>query len=380
MMGKSGWILPVVMVAMLVSGCSSVDGGSAHSCSSETPRNIILFIGDGLGPAQLTAATFLREEMHIARMPVGGFIRTSSTSRITDSAAGATALATGRITDNGRLSVSPDGVPHRMVTHVARDAGKRTGIVSTSRVVHATPAAFSISHENRRAEHEIAARFVEAPLDVILSAGWNQFLPTGSGGERDDDRNVVEEMEARGFTYFDAYDQLAETEHADRVLGLFVAENFDAYPQRGEVTSELTQSAIANLGRGDEGFFLMVEGSQIDWAGHDNQAEWMGREVLDFDNAVGVALDFAQRDGCTLVIVTGDHETGGYTLTRDSAESSGHIDDFSTGYHTATAIPIFAYGPSAERFGGLMHQKRVGQLMFELLGERHPDFQPGPAD
>ena len=373
-------IIPFALSIVLIAGCAGVAAESGGPSRSAAPKNIILFIGDGMGPAQLTAATFLRDDMNMARMPVGGLVLTSSNDRITDSAAGATALATGRVTNNRMLSVSPEGEPYRLITHVAQEAGKRTGVVATSRVVHATPAAFSISNADRRAEHEIAAQFVDAPLDLVLAGGSSQFLPEEEGGGREDGRSIVSEMEAQGFAYFDDISQLSETEAADKVLGLFVSQNFDPYPDRGEVTTDLTLAAIANLSRGDEGFFLMVEGSQIDWAGHDNVADWMGQEVLDLDNAVGAALDFAERDGNTLVIVTADHETGGYTLLRDRSDAQSHEDHFATGYHSASAVPILAYGPSAERFGGLMHQSRVGQLLFELFGESHPDFEPGPAD
>ncbi len=374
------YIIPFILSVILLAGCAGAAADNSRPSRSEVPTNIILFIGDGMGPAQLTAATFLRDDMHMARMPVGGLILTSSNDRITDSAAGATALATGRVTNNRMLSVSPEGEPFRLVTHVAQDAGKRTGVVATSRVVHATPAAFSVSHADRRAEHEIAAQFLDAPLDLVLAGGSSQFLPEDQGGGREDGRSIVAEMEELGFTYFDDIDRLAETETADKVLGLFVSQNFEPYPGRGEVSTDLTRAAIDNLTRSGGGFFLMVEGSQIDWAGHDNQADWMAQEVLDLDNAVGAALDFAERDGNTLVIVTADHETGGYTLLRDRSDAQAHEDHFSTGYHSASAVPIFAYGPSAERFGGLMHQSRVGQLLFEILGEGHPDFESGPAD
>jgi len=373
-------LIPIALSVLLFAGCAGVAAEGGGPARSEAPKNIILFIGDGMGPAQLTAATFLRDEMNMARMPVGGLILTSSNDRITDSAAGATALATGRVTNNRMLSISPEGDPYRLITEAAQEMGMRTGVVATSRVVHATPAAFAVSNVNRRAEHEIAAQFLNAPLDLILAGGTNQFLPEEEGGEREDGRDITAEMQERGFSYFDDIGRISETETEDKVLGLFVPQNFEPYPDRGEITTDLTRAAIANLSRSDNGFFLMVEGSQIDWAGHDNLADWMAQEVLDLDNAVGAALDFAERDGNTLVVVTADHETGGYTLLRDRSDAQSHEDHFSTGYHSASAVPIFASGPSAQRFGGLMHQSRVGQLFFEILGEGHPNFEPGAAD
>src|SRR5690625_5572558 len=194
--------------------------------------------------------------------------------------------------------------------------GMRTGVVATSRVVQATPAAFAVSNVNRRAEHEIAAQFLNAPLDLILAGGTNQFLPEEEGCEREDGRDITAEMQERGFSYFDDIGRISETETEDKVLGLFVPQNFEPYPDRGEITTDLTRAAIANLSRSDNGFFLMVEGSQIDWAGHDNLADWMAKEVLDLDNAVGAALDFAERDANTLALVTADHETGDRKSTR----------------------------------------------------------------
>jgi alkaline phosphatase len=360
--------ISLIMLLFLLVSCNSLGN------KSEFPKNIILVIGDGFGVSQLTTAKYHVGELHMEQLTYVGLVTTHSTSRITDSAAAATALSTGYKTDNGMLAMRPDGQPLRTVIHAAQDQGKSTGLVATCRIVHATPAAFAVHHTNRRDEEYIAELFLRSEIELILGGGQAQFLPESDGGTRSDQRNIVQEMIDAGYTYIDNEEDLSSISNYEKILGLLVHTNFPRYPERGDILSRMSRSAVEHLSQNNNGFFLMIEASQIDWAGHDNDADWMLQETLDFDNTVKEILDFVVEDGETLLIVTSDHETGGHTLVRNRADSQRHTDSFMTDYHTAVMVPVLAYGPGAQLFSGIYDNTRIAQLIFRFLNDDHPEF------
>lgn len=371
---KPNYLTTIFLCVALVS-IYSCQPSEQQKDQDAVPQNIILLIGDGMSYPQITATEYAHGSLNMTNMPVHGVITTYASDRkVTDSASSATALASGYKTNNGMLGVLPDGSPVQSIAHYASEIGKSTGILASSRITHATPAGFTVHHESRNDYFIIAEKFVDSGIDMLLGAGWNYFLPESEGGTRPDDRNLIREMEDLGYLYIDDENDLEQLSGQEKVIAFFEGQDLQPYPNRGDQMMKLTQAALEQLSQNSEGFFLMIEGSQIDWAGHDNDAEWMKQEMIDFDNILGAVLDFAEQDGNTLVVVTADHETGGLTLPsgRDD-ERDGVRYEYSTGGHTALHVPVFGYGPTSELFEGSYDNTDVAKKLFSIWGREFVD-------
>lgn len=331
------------------------------------PRNVVLMIGDGMGLTQITAALYANDnEIAFERMPVVGLHKSySSDDLITDSAAGATAFACGEKTYNGAIAVRPDHSPCTTLLERAEAAGMPTGLVATSTIVHATPAAFYAHVDSRRDYPEIAAQLATSGVDFWVGGGQQFFA------RRDDGRDVVAEMTAAGRTVESYFERATAEMSPDptRPYAYLTADE-DPLPASGgrdylTRATELALDYLSDRDTADAGFFLMVEGSQIDWGGHANDSEYIISETREFADVVGDVLDFAQRDGETLVVVTADHETGGYAINKGS--ELGRIEGaFTSDYHTADLIPVFAAGPGAELFGGIYENTAIHDKLLAL--------------
>ncbi len=338
---------------------------------SEGPRNIILLIGDGMGVAHLTMSQIEAGRLNAERMPVGGLIRTSPYgSLVTDSAASGTAIATGFRTGNGLISMSPGGDTLKTVLEFACERGMSTGLVATSSITHATPAAFCAHVMDRDEEAEIARQMAGSCVDVMIGGGWSYFVPRGEKGSgRDDDLDLARLLMLR-MPVVRSPEELMRLDGASSVAALLAPGECPPAGERDYTLAELTSKAIDILcaSSSGRGFFLMVEGSQIDWAAHDMDGEGLSAELLDFDGAVGAALDFAEADGSTLVIMTADHETGGLSLVESSLDGVAIVEpDFATDGHTIEMVPIFASGPGADIFGGLHDNTFIGTLLIKYV-------------
>ena len=329
-------------------------------------RNIIFMIGDGTGLAQITSGQYALVGpdglLYMQTMPVTGIVKThASKNLITDSAAGATAYSCGLKTYNGAIGVDPDEVPCKTILELAEEKGLSTGLVSTSSITHATPASFAAHQPSRRMQMQIAEDFLSSGSEVFLGGGVKWFSPE----MRTDSMDLLTRFEEAGYQLLYDADDLRNSE-SGQLLGLFAEDGLER--AEGEPsTAEMTSKALEVLSKDNDGFFLMVEGSQIDWGGHGNNSEYVIREVEDFDNAVKAALDFAREDGETLVVLTADHETGGMTLQRQQAEGDSLEIYWTTDYHTGTPVPLMAYGPQATEFMGWRDNTYVGQKLAELL-------------
>ncbi len=339
-------------------------------------NNVILIIADGTGLAQITSGQYNQVGkdgfLHMQRMPVTGIVRThSSNSLITDSAAGATAYSCGQKTDNGMIAYLPDGTHCKTLLEIAEELGKSTGLVATSTITHATPASFAAHVESRSSQAEIAAQYLNSGVEVFLGGGKEYFIPQSeSGSSREDGRNLIREFQEAGYSYVEDASALSSAD-ADKLLGLFADSGMETV-DRSPTLSEMTQKSLDILSRNEDGFFLMVEASQVDWGGHRNDAQYVLREMADLDAAVKTALDFAQQDGETLVVLTADHETGGMTF-QQSKDDSGTLEIYwTTDYHTGIPIPLMAYGPHAIRFTGWHDNTTVGKIIAEVAG--YPGF------
>ncbi len=333
------------------------------------PRNIIFLIGDGMGLTQVTAGLYSNHNsLNLERFPVTGLMKTHSAKElITDSAAGATAFACGCKTKNGMVGMTPDEKPCNTILEEAKQRGLATGLVASCSITHATPACFIAHAASRASTQDIATFFLKTDLDLLIGGGLKYF------NERtDDQRNLVTEMTAKGWDVhdFSQQAQLAKIPlDPTRPFAWFSAREEPVAAAKGRdylpVAAKLAPDFLKK--RSTKGFFLMLEGSQIDWACHANDAPRAISEMLDFDAAVGEILRFAEADGHTLVVVTADHETGGMAIEQGSTMDSLDIT-FVSGYHTAAMVPVFAYGPGATQFGGVFDNTEIYWKMRRLFG------------
>lgn len=327
---------------------------TAVFAGESVPKNIIFFIGDGMGLPQVTAGKVAKGSLEMERCPVTGFATTwSASSLVTDSAAAATALSTGVKTGNGMLGVSPDDHPLQNVIEAAEKRGKSTGVAVVCSLTHATPAGFIVHVPSRKMDPEIAQQIAASDVDVLFGGGLDYFdLPELQ-------KKMTVALTAEEFR------SLGTPKKAAAIL-------YPVHPpyaaERSVSLKELTQKAIEILAQDKDGFFLMVEGSQIDWAGHKNDGPNVVSEVVDFDDAVGAGLDFAEKNGKTLVIITADHETGGFALLDGSVENKA-VDKtgFVHGGHTAAMAPVFAFGPGSSVFSGIHDNTDIGETMIRFI-------------
>jgi alkaline phosphatase len=327
------------------------------------PTNIILFIGDGMGVTQLYSGLTLNHgQLNLAKFTSIGFSKTYSASDyVTDSGAGGTAISTGKKTYNGAIGVGIDSSISKTILEYAEDKGLSTGIVATSSLTDATPASF-IAHENTRYLMEnIAASYLKTDIDVFIGGGLKYFTM------RKDNRNLLNELRNKGYQVFLSMDSIKDV-HQGKLAGFTANDNNLTIKEgRDKLLPSATQTAIGILSNNKKGFFLMVEGSLIDKVAHVGKGEDVAQEVIDFDQAIGNALDYAAKDGNTLIIVTADHETGGMSLLNGNFEN-GTIDaKFTTPGHSGVMVPVFAWGPGADLFQGIQENTDLFQKMMNLL-------------
>lgn len=340
-----------------------------HDFKGNTPKNIILMIGDGMGTTQVFAGLvanggrlFIENFKHI------GFSKTQSKSSFTtDSGAGATALATGSKSYNGAISMgvteNGDTVALKTSLEIAEEKGLSTGMVASCAASHATPAAFIAHQPSRHRYDDIAADYLKTDIEVFIGGGYKNFI------DRKDGRNLFNTLEEKGYRVLQDMDEIAKVKEG-KLFGLTAyAQNLPA-GERNLDLAVAAETAINILKQNEKGFFMMVEGSQIDWGAHQNNTAYMVREMLDFDKAIGKALEFASQDKETLVVVTADHETGGLTILDGDMEKGMVHGAYSTGGHTGVMVPVFAYGPGADQFTGIIDNTNIGKKIIAFLSNR----------
>lgn len=371
---KPGILVPLALLAACAPAASRTPAAPAV-------RNIIFMVADGTGVGLWSAAEFANDRLAVKEMPVLGLVDTRSGShKVSDSAAGASVYATGERTTNRTISVGPTAActlprgsdtsvvawpngcgPLESWFRVARDRGKATGVVTTTLVVDATPAAFVAHSPSRYWFDPIAAQFAEFGLDVLMGGGRRYF----AGATRNDRRDLLAEMCARS-TCLSSAAELASYRPEDRPLvGLFASGDFDDQQPRPVALPAMVTAALARLERSPDGFVALFETEATDNSTHGNEPlERTTEDILEFDRAVRVALDFARRTPGTLLIVTADHETGGYSL----AERGTDFElKYTTGGHSGALVPLFAYGPGADAFGGLRENYEIGRRLLEIV-------------
>jgi alkaline phosphatase len=337
-------------------------------------RGAILIVGDGLGTAALTGARLVLlgpdGRMAIERMPCTGLLATHAfDALVPDSASAATALATGHKTTNERVAMGPHGERLRTLVEVARDQGLATGLVTVAEIADATPAAFGSHALNRHEEEGIAAQLVDSGIDVLLGAGARWFLPaTHPPGVRRDGVDHLARARRAGYQVVRSSAELAAAD-GPQLLGLF---DFDLGAEQAYEPSLTTMAhkALALVAARPR-FFLMLEHEGTDTLAHHRDFARLVGAVRELDETVAAVIDFAERDGQTLVLVTADHETGGLVL-RPGPTPGTLRAIWGTRSHSGVPVPLFAYGPHASSFTGLHDNTELPKILARLLGIPEP--------
>ena len=355
----------LTLIALVMMGMLSACGSKTEE-TPEPPKamNVIYFIGDGTALPQVYAGMLAtREDLVFPKFPYIGVVDTHSSSNdITDSAAGGTALASDHKTANAMIGLNPDSIPVKTVLEVLAEQGKETGIVVTSYVTHATPASFYAKVPHRKQYEDIAVQMAENPyLNLVIGGGMKHF------NQRKDSVNLVERMENE--LGWKVYDTLADIDVTCKKYAVMADDNhMPKAAERGDFLPRAVKTALQTLDGSENGFFLMVEGSQIDFACHANDSAWMVDELVDFSYAIQVALDYAEEHGNTLVIVTADHETGGLTMPDLQSKYTNVSFQYSTRSHTCLPVMVYAYGPGAEQFTGWMQNNELKAKIMNACG------------
>ncbi|WP_338874891.1 alkaline phosphatase [Spirosoma sp. SC4-14] len=320
-------------------------------------RHVILLIGDGMGLAQIYAGlTANRGNLNLSQMLNIGFSKTNAADTyITDSAAGATAMATGQKTNNRAIGVDSLNRPLAAIPAQIRKWRIKSGLITAGSVTDATPAAFYAHQPDRAFERDIAADFLATKPDILIGGGLRHFQ----------EQHLLDSLRRFGYGTGTQFRDL------NKLKAPFVLLDDSAVVSiekgRSDFLTTSLQKTIAELKPNPAGFFIMAEGAQIDYGGHANNMGYVAREMLDFDKAIGEAMRFADADGQTLVIVTADHETGGLSLL-DGDLRKGYVDgNFSTNDHTGVMVPVFAYGPHSLDFRGIYENTEIYRKIMAVL-------------
>jgi alkaline phosphatase len=335
----------------------------AGQARQDKPKNIILMVGDGMSLATMyTAWTANRGHLNIENCQYVGLAKTYSANRLlTDSAAAATAFATGHKTNNHGEGVDANGKPQTSILEIARQHGLSTGLIATCNILDATPAVFIAKTIDREKWDEIALQYVASEVDFVCGGGWKNFK------EGKDGRDLTKELAGKGYQLPRTVAEL-EKINKGKVFALLADDNLPEVKERGDALSRAALKAIELLSQDDQGFFLMIEGSMIDDGGHYNKLAMLMDEVHDFDRTVGKVLKWAAGDGETLVVITADHETGGWTLLGGDIATGRVNGKFSTSEHSGVMVPVYSFGPKAEIFTGIFENTDLFYKMLAAYG------------
>lgn len=330
------------------------------------PKNVILLIGDGMGLPQITGSMYMNSNYTVfERFKSIGFHKSHAADNlVTDSAAGATAFASGVKSYNGAIGVNVKKEAVPTLLELAEKKGMATGLVATSSITHATPASFIAHVAGREEKEKIALSFLETEVDIFIGGGLEAFV------RRKDERDLVKELTSKGYQISSFLDENISRLNikTTKNIGYFTANTEPLPAMEGrDYLQQATEKSLDFLDRrSDEGFFIMIEGSQIDWGGHSNDTKYIISEMLEFEKVIAEALEFAERDGSTLVVVTSDHETGGFAINPGSRMNDIQ-GAFTTKSHTALMIPVFAEGPGEELFRGIYDNTEIFYKLKSLM-------------
>lgn len=325
-------------------------------------KNVILLIGDGMGLAQIHAATIANHgQLNIGQMQHIGFSQTgAANSGNTDSAAGGSAFAMGEKTNNRYIGMGTDNRKRTNLVDTLAGYGLKSGIISVGDITDATPAVFYAHQVDRSMSQEIATDLLDSKVEILIGSNQKSFF-------KNKDAGLMEKLAGKGFKVNTTLAGFAKESKGKQLVLLADTATRPVKDGRGPMLKQAFLQTLKLLSDNKKGFFVMAEGAQIDYGGHANDLPYVVTELHDFDEVVGAALRFADRDGETLVIVTADHETGGLTLL-DASVADGMISgEFSTNDHTNIMVPVFAYGPGSEEFKGMYQNNEIFHKILKVL-------------
>jgi alkaline phosphatase len=375
--------------------------------NSAQPKNIIILFADGTTASQYEFGRYTSEKLRQESFAVTDIVMSKGHSQlmstesanyfVTDSAAAASAMSTGHRVNNGAISVTPDGERPQTLMSFAKANKKRIGLISTAPIYDASPAAFSVYAKNRRESELIVNQYLDLAPDVLMGGGLDYFLPKSEqGGKRLDGKNMIDAFKSNGYQYVSKPNELEQT-HAPKLLGLFALEDIDYEIDRNPVVSpNLSQMLSAALkvltsplkpASRDSGFVLFAENENTDSAGHQNDVAALMRDLWAFDDAVKVALEFQKKNPDTLVIVTGDHETGGFSPTygRKSLSPAGPSNYLNVNQSELRQIAAFKISLKefSERFKSKVKEgaseAELDSYLSLLLQDNFPGIDLDPA-
>ncbi|MGO4111008.1 alkaline phosphatase [Paenibacillus sp. YAF4_2] len=412
----AGWktaLIGTAAAALVITSYTGIQGNYKAEAATTKAKNVVLFVGDGMGTAQRDAIRLATVgetgQLAMDSMPYVGLIHTSSTTAITDSAASATAYASGVKTYNGAIGVDANKKSVKTIMEYAKDKGMSTGLVTTSQITDATPAAFASHVEDRSKQSDIALQYLtKSKVDVLLGGGEDFWFPAGKAGAFKDETpadpsekskgtqgDLVQKAKSLGYTYVTNKTDMSKAK--GKLLGLFANEEmFQQKPEgQGDVYNpivslpDMTKKALDTLSTNKKGFFLMVEEEATDEMAHNNNAKLTIKAGQELDKSVKVAKDFAKQHPDTLVLVLADHETGGFSVeevdasdeSTDGVTISGEdgpfaianskmsfIVDWTTSGHTGVDVPVTVTGAGAEIFSGIYENTQIFSKLAQAMG------------
>lgn len=407
------------LAALVVLGV--VCGAVTPVAGQDTPTRIVLFVVDGAGIGMWSIANYENDDSAMRQFPVVGLMDTRSVRGFyPGSADAATSFATGTRTFNGAIGVGPDSQPRETVLELAAERGLATGLVTTARITDATPAAFSAHTPTRPDEAGIALQQAEHDITVFLGGGRQHFHPSG----RPDSLDIIDRFRQL-HTYVETGAELeaADTDTVTSLYGLFTWSDMPVFPDRNPSLAAMTSAALEVLHKDPDGFFLLLETESTDTEPHGNvEYSVLAGEMVDVEATAKVVLEYQQYNPETLILMLGDHDTGGLAIQQvaarrqmtgvaaqldtnvvrlgESAVLMGNAESalldstkslmnrtattlrrrareitretilvarYTTGSHTANLVPLFAKGPGAERFGGVIDNYRIGEILLDMV-------------
>ncbi|WP_092541558.1 alkaline phosphatase [Zunongwangia mangrovi] len=358
-----------ISIAMSCGKTSEEKENNTTEVTENQPLNIIFMVGDGMGIPQVSSAFYFGENTpNFKQFESIGLSRTSSTSHlITDSAAGATAFATGEKTYKRAIGVSKDSVALPTILEQLKEQDYQTGLISLTSITHATPAAYYAHVEDRDMHEDIAKQLVEAEVDFFAGGGKKYFQ------NREDGLNLYDSLTAKNYK-LDTL-ELSKPDYSRRNAYLLSEEGLPSKTEgRGDFLGDAAKTAFDYFEANEKPFFVMIEGSYIDWGGHAKDDQMMIQEVLDFDKTIGVVLDFVKSHPNTLLVITADHETGGVSIGKSYDENGKEIPQqvqvyFNTDQHSTELVPVFAKGKGEELFRGIYENNEIYHKLMQAINE-----------
>lgn len=319
-----------------------------------TVKNVIFLVGDGNGLSQISAATLANGgKLTLTQLRSIGLIKTQSADDFTtDSAAGGTAFATGIKTYNRSIGMNMEQNPVVNITELLSPKGFEIGCITTDEITGATPAAFYAHQKDRAMTAAIASDLLKSKLSLFVGGGGNDFS--------------LDSL-ASHFSILNSVDAIGTS--TKEKIGLFLSKKGvpGVLDGRGTILAQATKNSLQFLKNKNKPFFLMVEGAQIDTNGHTNTVGGIVAEGIDFDCAISEAIQFADQNPNTLVVITADHETSGFSIPQGNLKEKMIEGDFTTHDHTATMVPVFAYGPQSDLFTGVYENNEIFYKILQAL-------------